>query len=297
MPNRDNALPAVIAAAPRCRSSLSAPVAATARLSGPALAKSPCAQAVPRPTGAAAGPGQYRLEFDDGTEVVVRGSGLIGRAPAADSDVEHLIQLVDDGLSVSRTHLEFGVGDSGLWIRDCGSTNGSHIDVGGQRTPVGAALPVAAPPGCVIHLGARRVRVRTTSGRAVIGAATVDWGVATRRGAARRQNQDAYSAEAPVFVVADGMGGHAAGDVASREMVDALRTLRGDLQVSREMFAAAVADARAQLGRIPAGDGPPPGTTLSGVIVTQSDDDEPHWMVVNVGDSRTHRMMPAGSAS
>jgi pSer/pThr/pTyr-binding forkhead associated (FHA) protein len=208
----------------------------------------------------------------------VRGRGLIGRAPAAAcAGVEQLVALADDSRSVSRTHLEFGIGESGLWVRDCGSTNGSHIEVNGQRKPID--VPLAAPSGSVIHLGARRVRVRTSSGRAVIGPATVDWGVATHVGAARRCNQDAYGAEAPVFVVADGMGGHAAGDVASREVVDAVLTLSGDMQVTLEMFTGCLADARARLGRIPAADGPPPGSTLSGVIVTQSDDDEPYYRV------------------
>ncbi len=288
----DRATAAASPAAPRCRSAISVPVASSPRLPTLALAKSPCAQGVPQ-LGASppARPARYRLEFDDGTAIAVRGRGLIGRAPTAgaDSDVEHLIQLVDDTLSVSRTHLEFGIGESGLWIRDCASTNGSHIEVDGQRNPIEAAVPVTVPSGCVIHIGARRVRVQTTSGRAVIGPATVEWGVATHIGAARQQNQDAYCAEAPVFVVADGMGGHTAGQLASREVVESLRTLTGDLQVTREMFTARLVEARIRLGQIPACDGPPPGTTLSGVIVTQSDDDDPYWMVVNVGDSRTYR--------
>jgi protein phosphatase len=137
--------------------------------------------------------------------------------------------------------------------------------------------------------------VRTIGGRAAVGPATVEWGAATRTGAARRHNEDAYCAEAPVFVVADGMRGHAAGELASREVVDALLSLTGDLQVTGEMFATCLADARARLAGIPVLDGgAPPGATLSGVIVTQSDDDEPHWMVINLGDSRTYRMGAQG---
>jgi hypothetical protein len=85
------------------------------------------------------------LEFDDGSAVGVRGAGLIGRdpAPAAGDRFEHLITLADDTLSVSRTHLEFGTGESGLWIRDRSSTNGSVIEMNGHRA--------AVPPGCVFR--------------------------------------------------------------------------------------------------------------------------------------------------
>ena len=41
------------------------------------------------------------------------------------------------------------------------------------------------------------------------------WGAATDAGRVRSGNEDAYVAEAMVFGVADGMGGHQAGEVAS----------------------------------------------------------------------------------
>src|ERR1700694_591929 len=77
------------------------------------------------------------LEFDDGAAVGVRGAGLIGRypAPATGDRFEHLITLADDTLSVSRTHLEFGTGELGLWIRDRSSTNGSVV---GMKKPPAA---------------------------------------------------------------------------------------------------------------------------------------------------------------
>jgi PPM family protein phosphatase len=237
----------------------------------------------------------FRLDFDDGSSLTVRGRGLIGRDPVAcaDEKVEHLVALADDTLSVSRTHLEFGIGEPGLWIRDCASTNGSEIELNDHRIVIEPGLRVAAPPGSTIHMGARQVKVQTLSGPVTIGVATIDWGGATHVGAVRKNNEDTFCAEPPVFVVADGVGGHFAGDVASREAVKALLPLAGHVQVTGDMLRACLADARARIGRISGDHGRPPGTTLSGVIVTQADD-APYWLVVNIGDSRTYRLDSSG---
>ncbi|MDT5279862.1 MAG: family protein phosphatase [Mycobacterium sp.] len=261
----------------------------TARL-GVGGVKKVAAQGVTHAT-AAECPAQFRLEFDDGSALAVHGRGLIGREPAAGAGklVAHLVALADDTYSMSRTHLEFGVDENGLWVRDCASTNGSELEVNGCCTPLEPGLPVPAPAGCTIHMGARQVKVRTITNRWAIGAATIAWGAATHVGAVRKSNQDAYGSAPPVFVVADGVGGHVAGDVAAREAVKALLPLAGHPQVTAEMLKACLADARARISRIPVNHGRPPGTTLSGVITTQVDH-VPSWMVVNIGDSRTYRL-------
>jgi serine/threonine protein phosphatase PrpC len=236
-----------------------------------------------------------QLEFDHGSTVVVRGRGLIGRdpVPASGERVEHLLTLADDTLSVSRTHLEFGIEESGLWIRDRSSTNGSAIEMEGRRIPIEPGLRVPAPAGCTIHLGARQVRVRIGQGHVVMDVATIDWGAATHAGAVHERrhedNQDAYFTGPPVFVVADGIGGHCSGDVASREAVEALLPLVGQVQVTGAMLTACLSDARARIGRIAIDGGRPPGSTLSGVIATRVDG-VPSWLVVNIGDSRTYRL-------
>jgi serine/threonine protein phosphatase PrpC len=53
----------------------------------------------------------------------------------------------------------------------------------------------------------------------------VDFATATHAGRVRRKNEDAYYAEAPLFAVADGMGGALAGELASRISVQTLGEL------------------------------------------------------------------------
>ena len=48
------------------------------------------------------------------------------------------------------------------------------------------------------------------------------WGTATDVGHRRQVNEDSYIALPPIFAVADGMGGHAAGDLASDAVVTRL---------------------------------------------------------------------------
>lgn len=116
----------------------------------------------------------------------------------------------------------------------------------------------------------------------------VRWGTATDRGSRRDTNEDSHLAQFPVFAVADGMGGHEAGEVASAYAIDALRALVGPEDVTPDDVRAALVAAQQNIRDIPVESGAPPGTTLSGVVVVGSPRGRT-WLVVNLGDSRTYR--------
>ena len=105
-------------------------------------------------------------------------------------------------------------------------------------------------------------------------------------GLLRAVNEDAFLAEPPVFLVADGMGGHRAGDVAARAALDAFTDLVGQEFVTSGQLDAALARAAADVARL-GDDVGAPGCTLTGLVLSLQGD-LPCLHVVNVGDSRTY---------
>ncbi|MGX1933249.1 PP2C family protein-serine/threonine phosphatase [Microbacterium resistens] len=123
----------------------------------------------------------------------------------------------------------------------------------------------------------------------MIAPVVVSVGAATHTGLRRRLNEDSFLAQAPLFLVADGMGGHQAGDVASAAVIDVFRPLAGRAVLTVDDVGFAVARARSAVEAI-AGDGASrAGTTLSGVAITAVDG-VGYWLAVNIGDSRTYRL-------
>ncbi|MET1019769.1 MAG: protein phosphatase 2C domain-containing protein [Microterricola sp.] len=105
----------------------------------------------------------------------------------------------------------------------------------------------------------------------------------------RAVNEDSVLAEHPVYIVADGMGGHEAGDLASAAVVAAFRPLIGEREVLPEQVVAAVAQAQAAVERISAGRARGAGSTLTGIVLV-NESTNPAWLVLNVGDSRVYRL-------
>lgn len=115
-------------------------------------------------------------------------------------------------------------------------------------------------------------------------------GYATDRGLRRELNEDSFIAQDPVFAVADGMGGHEAGEVASGLCVRALARAEVLSAGKRNATAADLREAieAADLSIREATDSRA-GTTLSGVVLVE-ERGVPYWLVFNVGDSRTYRL-------
>lgn len=106
-------------------------------------------------------------------------------------------------------------------------------------------------------------------------------------GLRREINEDAMLAQSPVFLVADGMGGHDAGDKASAAVVEAFAPLAGH-PVSMEEIGAALARANERVSAISAQHARGAGSTVAAVALVEHES-APHWLVFNVGDSRVYR--------
>lgn len=117
-------------------------------------------------------------------------------------------------------------------------------------------------------------------------------GWATDKGRKREQNQDAVLAESPLFLVADGMGGHEAGQIAAALAVESFRPLIGQDYVDLadlEVHTAQAARSVHELSRTHE----TPGTTLTGVVLSRQRG-YPCCRIINIGDSRTYLVNGTG---
>ncbi len=138
----------------------------------------------------------------------------------------------------------------------------------------------------------------------------LSWGVGSDPGLRRTSNEDSYSSRPDVglFVIADGMGGHVAGEVASRVAVESIsafieetagadknRTwpfpfepalsleanrLKAAFRLANRRIAAAIADSQDLRGM---------ATTASAMLIGSA-----HACVAHVGDSRVYVLRPDG---
>ena len=118
---------------------------------------------------------------------------------------------------------------------------------------------------------------------------TLAWSALTDVGHRREVNEDSLVTRSPIFAVADGMGGHSAGDVASKAVVTRLAELGGDSDTTAEAInralALAVEDMKAGEGVTDLGT----GTTVTGVALAIVSD-APQFIAYNIGDSRVYQL-------
>ncbi len=116
----------------------------------------------------------------------------------------------------------------------------------------------------------------------------LSWAAATDIGRKRALNEDSFLAEAPFFVVADGMGGHASGDVASAAVVQRLAQEGSSDFVEPEQIMTALRIATADITLAADDDDLGVGTTATGAVLTLADG-VPCFAVFNIGDSRVYQ--------
>nr|WP_205835108.1 protein phosphatase 2C domain-containing protein [Microbacterium sp. CFH 90308] len=113
------------------------------------------------------------------------------------------------------------------------------------------------------------------------------WAAATDTGRRREVNQDAVFAAFPLFVVADGMGGHVGGEIASARTIERLSALAESGTVTPKTIEKALARAVKDIAAHPEATDDGTGTTVTGVFLDTSGD-APHWVTLNIGDSRVY---------
>ena len=119
----------------------------------------------------------------------------------------------------------------------------------------------------------------------------VRWGAASHVGLVRTGNEDAFVSEPMVFGVADGMGGHQAGEVASDIAATIIRDRLKTGASNVGVVVASVVEANASIYQAAhaSADHQGMGTTLTALVVMRADESNvARFALVNVGDSRTY---------
>jgi protein phosphatase len=134
------------------------------------------------------------------------------------------------------------------------------------------------------------VRVNATGAEAWTSpdsATRLSYAAGTHPGRVREVNEDSSLVAPPVFLVADGMGGYARGDVASRLVAESFEPLATLADVQPGDVEAAISAAQQRVGALAAEFTTAPGSTL--VAATHVlEDGRGYWLLANIGDSRAY---------
>lgn len=112
---------------------------------------------------------------------------------------------------------------------------------------------------------------------------------ATHVGHVRATNEDSLLSAIPIHLVADGMGGHNAGEVASAIAVEEFEKLTLQQNVTVEQLGDALHSAAVRIGELGGESTLGAGTTVA-LVATMVLDGVGYWVVMNLGDSRVYRL-------
>ncbi|HJB11429.1 MAG TPA: protein phosphatase 2C domain-containing protein [Candidatus Brachybacterium merdavium] len=112
---------------------------------------------------------------------------------------------------------------------------------------------------------------------------------ATHVGHVRATNEDSVLNAPPIYLVADGMGGHNAGEVASAIAVEEFEKLTIQENVTVEQLGEALRTAAERISELGGEAQLGAGTTVA-VLATMVLDGIGYWVVLNLGDSRVYRL-------
>jgi serine/threonine protein phosphatase PrpC len=115
----------------------------------------------------------------------------------------------------------------------------------------------------------------------------LSWASSTDTGLRRAINEDSSIAQSPIFAVADGMGGHSSGDLASDAVVSRLAEMAVTDFLTPERITAALVDATNDIDGVSDQSRLGVGTTVTGAALAMQGD-QPCFAFFNVGDSRVY---------
>jgi PPM family protein phosphatase len=119
-------------------------------------------------------------------------------------------------------------------------------------------------------------------------ALTFAWKAATDVGKLRSVNEDSYLAAPGMWVIADGMGGHSAGKLASETSIRVFADRAADVPLGLDQVPELLDTANREIRKIREDEGyDVVGTTLCGVVLVDNGGEE-SLLLFNVGDSRCY---------
>lgn len=99
--------------------------------------------------------------LDDGQVLTLESPVVLGRNPVAPAShpLARVVQVTDESMRVSKTHLLVAAVGDQVKVVDLGATNGIHIEADGAKTRLEARGEQALIPGTVVHFGGRSLRL------------------------------------------------------------------------------------------------------------------------------------------